>query len=261
METFVTLAFLFCIGAMMGWGLEVLFRKFFSGANPEHKWINPGFCQGPWLPLYGFGLIGLYGIALIAESITTQTGWLYYVILFSVMALIMTIIEFIAGEFCMRILHVMLWDYSECWGNIDKVICPRFTMYWGILGVFYYLVMHPHIESWVQWLMGNPLFTFFIGLFYGVFIVDVCYSANVIAKLKKMADDYEIIVQIERIRIGWANLKNERQEKNHFFLPNFSVDNLRERIAEYAEQSEENYHQFKERFKISNQKKKKEKNA
>ena len=49
-------AFLFFIGATCGWTAEVLFRRFLSSANPERKWINPGFCVGPYLPLYGVGL-------------------------------------------------------------------------------------------------------------------------------------------------------------------------------------------------------------
>lgn len=63
MNIFLTLAFLFFIGATLGWVLELLFRRFFSSANPERKWINPGFCVGPYLPLYGCGLCFLYLIA------------------------------------------------------------------------------------------------------------------------------------------------------------------------------------------------------
>ena len=63
MNLFLTLAFLFFIGAITGWVIEVLFRRFLSSANPERKWINPGFCTGPYLPLYGVGLCMLYLIA------------------------------------------------------------------------------------------------------------------------------------------------------------------------------------------------------
>ena len=47
MSLFLTLAYLFFIGSVFGWVLELLFRKFFSRSNPEHKWINPGFCVRP----------------------------------------------------------------------------------------------------------------------------------------------------------------------------------------------------------------------
>ena len=53
MNTFLKLAFLFYIGSSLGWVLELFFRRFISGNNPERKWINPGFMVGPYVPLYG----------------------------------------------------------------------------------------------------------------------------------------------------------------------------------------------------------------
>lgn len=47
MNMFLTLAYLFFIGSTLGWVAELLYRRFLSGANPERKWINPGFCVGP----------------------------------------------------------------------------------------------------------------------------------------------------------------------------------------------------------------------
>ncbi len=63
MSGVLILAFLFFIGCILGWGIELLFRRFFSKNNPERKWINPGFLTGPWLPIYGIGLIGMYSIS------------------------------------------------------------------------------------------------------------------------------------------------------------------------------------------------------
>ena len=60
MNLFLTLAFLFCIGSVLGWGLEVIFRRFFSA----HHWVNPGFLVGPYLPLYGSSLCVLYLLAM-----------------------------------------------------------------------------------------------------------------------------------------------------------------------------------------------------
>lgn len=61
MNLFLMLAFLFCIGSVLGWGLEVIFRRFFSA----HHWVNPGFLVGPYLPLYGSSLCVLYLLAML----------------------------------------------------------------------------------------------------------------------------------------------------------------------------------------------------
>ena len=60
MDIFLTLAFLFFVGSLLGWVLELLFRNI---VNRRDKWINPGFCTGPYLPIYGFGLCTLYLLA------------------------------------------------------------------------------------------------------------------------------------------------------------------------------------------------------
>lgn len=61
MNMFLTLAFLFFIGSMIGWVLELFYRRMIS----EREWINPGFLVGPYLPLYGFGLSTFYLLSQI----------------------------------------------------------------------------------------------------------------------------------------------------------------------------------------------------
>lgn len=53
MRLSLALAFLFFIGSCFGWVLELLYRNL---THRHKKWINPGFCTGPYLPIYGFGL-------------------------------------------------------------------------------------------------------------------------------------------------------------------------------------------------------------
>ena len=50
----------------------------------------------------------------------------------------MTAIEYIAGIIALKGFHVVLWDYSNEWGNIQGIICPKFSLFWGLLGVAYY---------------------------------------------------------------------------------------------------------------------------
>ena len=54
MSFILLLAFLFFMGSLTGWGIELLYRRFVS----QKKWVNPGFLSGPYLPIYGFGLVG-----------------------------------------------------------------------------------------------------------------------------------------------------------------------------------------------------------
>ena len=65
MSIFLTLAYLFFIGSTLGWVLELLFRNL---THKPEKLVNPGFCTGPWLPIYGFGLCVLFLLMLIYLS-------------------------------------------------------------------------------------------------------------------------------------------------------------------------------------------------
>ena len=53
MSFVLLLAFLFFVGSLTGWVLELFYRRFVS----QKKWVNPGFLSGPYLPIYGFGLV------------------------------------------------------------------------------------------------------------------------------------------------------------------------------------------------------------
>ena len=110
MSLFLVYAFMFSVGSVMGWGLEVLFRKFFSAANPGHKWINPGFLNGPYLPLYGFGLCALYTMTMLGDVIPIENGVLREITLFVMMAAAMTVIEYIAGLISIKGMKTKLWD-------------------------------------------------------------------------------------------------------------------------------------------------------
>lgn len=235
LNIFLNLAFLFFIGSCIGWGIELLYRRFFSKNNPEHKWINPGFCIGPYLPIYGFGLCIMYLIASLEKYSFFSSAVLNRLLLFFIMAACMTLIEFIAGFVSLKVSKVRLWDYSDAWGNILGIICPKFSLIWAALGAFYYFVLHPNVISAVLWLSENLAFSFFIGAFFGVFIIDVVYSSSLVAKLKRFAEENEIVLRLEMLKAQIKSIQEKNKKKHHFLFP-FRTDRpLREVLHENKE--------------------------
>lgn len=219
MNLFLRLAFLFFLGSVGGWVLELLFRRFFSSANPERKWINPGFCTGPYLPLYGVGLCLLYLIARLENQALIGNAVWNKVLLFVFMAVGMTVIEYIAGILSLKIAHMRLWDYSDEWGNVQGIICPKFSLAWAALGGFYYFLVDPYILNALEWLSRNLAFSFVIGLFFGVFLIDVANSAQLAAKLRRYAKENDINVRYEAIKADIRRKYDETRKKYHFFRP------------------------------------------
>lgn len=219
MNLFLTLAFLFFVGSTAGWVLELLFRRFVSNSNPERKWINPGFCTGPYLPLYGSGLCVLYLIAGAENTDIISDPFWNKAALFVIMALSMTVIEYIAGIISVKIFKVRLWDYNDEWANIQGIICPKYSFFWAVLGAIYYFLIHPYILNALAWLSKNLAFSFVIGLFFGIFIVDVAHSMQLVSKLKTFADENDVIVKYENIKASIRSQYEKAAQKYQFFRP------------------------------------------
>lgn len=230
MGTFLTLAFLFFIGSIFGWFLELFFRRFFSASNPERKWINPGFCTGPYIPLYGFGLCILYLLASIDKYDITGNNIIDKALLFIAMAVCTTVIEYIAGIICIKFMKVRLWDYSDMWGNINGIICPLFSVAWAVLGAIYYFAIHPYILDALHWLSENLAFSFVVGMFYGVFIIDVSKSMQLVTKIKKFAHENDIEVKYENLKSHIRKIHDETKEKYYFFSPFRSKESISENL-------------------------------
>lgn len=245
MNGFIILAFLFFMGSLVGWGIEVVFRKFFSGANPQHKWINPGFLAGPYLPLYGFGLTILYIIASCERySIISNPVW-NRILLFAFMSICMTAIEYIAGLIFIKGMKVKLWDYSDMWGNVQGIICPLFSLFWTVLGAIYYFLIHPHILNSLDWLSRNLAFSFVIGFFYGVFLLDVVHSTSLLVKIRRFADEKQIVVRYEELKQRLRDKREAQKARLGFFFSMHSQFADENRLREFLEQGKQSVENIK----------------
>ena len=233
MSILLILAYLFFIGSVLGWILELLYRGY-----RHKKWVNPGFCRGPYLPIYGCSLCILYLLALLEQYFLITNPFWNKIALFTAITVCLTLMEYVAGLFCLKILKVRLWDYSNCWGNIQGIICPRFSLYWSIMGAIYCFLIHSQILDALDWISQNLSFSFFIGMFYGIFLIDVISSAQLVVKLKQFAEENAIVLIYEEIKDHIRNSHLAVSAKYHFFSPFRSERLLTEHLKEIAEKME-----------------------
>ncbi|MBP5267829.1 MAG: putative ABC transporter permease [Ruminococcus sp.] len=213
---FMILALLFASGSMLGWTLEVFYRRF-KPTNKERVWINPGFLNGPCLPLYGFGLTALYLMAMLERFIPIDNDSIRKGVLFAVMAVAMTVIELIAGELFIIRRHIKLWDYSELRFNYKGIICLRFSFYWAMLGAGYYFFIHPRILSGLEWFSHNLLFSFVIGFFYGILTIDLVMSFSLTAKIKAFATENLMVIRYDELK-KHIRAEARRQRRRYRFI-------------------------------------------
>ena len=179
MKYLVIISTLFVIGSLIGWVIELFFRRFVS----QKKWMNPGFLTGPYLPIYGFGVLVLYAVSNIPLGITNQIVDIIVRIL--IIGVAMTVVEFIAGLIFIKGLKVKLWDYSNRKGNIMGIICPSFSLIWLVVGSLYYFLLNPFLVEDISWISENLIYTYFVGMVMGAMAVDFAYSIHLATKLKE----------------------------------------------------------------------------
>lgn len=229
----LVLAFLFYIGSTFGWFLELFYRRF-KRSNTEHKWVNPGFLQGPYVPLYGFGLDVLFALSLLTGYLPAMSKSVEVIVIFVVSSILMTLLELIAGEIFILGFKVQLWDYSKCRGNFKGIICPSFSIAWGALGTLYYYLINPFIIDAIIWLSKNLVFSFVIGMFFGVFLVDFAYTIRLATRIRILAHKSDIIVKYEEFKEKVRDKEAEIRGKRHFLM-SFLTDRklFREQFFEY----------------------------
>ena len=212
MKYLIICSLIFILGGTLGYLIELIFRRIV-----HKKWVNPGFLTGPCLPLYGVGTLCLFIISSLDYSFISSPVW-RAVFVIAIITAAMTLVEYITGLIFIKGMNIKLWDYSDRWGNIQGIICPLFTLFWGIIGAVYYLFLHKFFVGAAEWLGENPWFSFGVGIYLGIFIVDIFYSFRVVAKIRMWAKEKNVVVRYEAFKLSAAKKAQEIKEKFNFFF-------------------------------------------
>lgn len=241
LKIILTIITLFVIGSVSGYIIELFWRRFVS----QHHWVNPGFLIGPYLPIYGFGTVCLYGISYLIGLIPFPEDllWLKVVSTILIIAIALTLIEFIAGLIFIKGMKIKLWDYSNVKGNIMGIICPIYSLFWLAAGAAYYFLLNQPLINMVAFLAENQIYYFFIGIVVGMIIVDFCYSMHVATNITKFAKENKVVVSLiqfqehtkEKAKVKSDSLK-EKYKKPFFFV----YGNLKENLQSFKEKHSSN---------------------
>ncbi len=173
---------LFLIGCLIGWIIELIYRNV---VEKERK--NPGFLKGPWLPIYGFGVLFLYLISGM------NIHFIFKVILFISLP---TFLELMTGLFLHRYFKIRLWDYSNRFLNYRGYICLLFSIYWGILGILFYILVYQLMVERLLIILADVNYIFLYGMIFSVFLLDGFISLQVAFRIKsavnKLKGKYEV---------------------------------------------------------------------
>ena len=208
MKLFLTSVFIFILGSLIGWVIELIFRRLYYG-----KLVNPGFLVGPYLPIYGFGLLSLTIMHIVLTNLN-----LHPVVIILLMGIVMTLIELIGGLLCLK-QKVKLWDYSDRWLNYKGIICPLYSAIWLLAGAIYYFFLYDPLMYAVNWFNENMSFSYVLGIVTGFLIIDFCYSSKLYIKIRKYAKENNVVVRYEKLKMHIKEVQHSAEEKYSFLFP------------------------------------------
>ena len=171
----------FLIYSFLGWCTEVAYA-----AVCEGRVVNRGFLNGPVCPIYGFGILAVFGTINTGLSrFGTGSSYTNLLLIFMCGMALTTMIELFGGWALDRLFHASWWDYSDKPFNFHGYICLQFSLLWGIGIVLVVEVLHPLIAATFDRIMpetvGWPLMYFL----YIVYASDTMLSVMIMVGLNK----------------------------------------------------------------------------
>lgn len=191
----------FIIYSLIGWAIESAYKSYL-----QKKWINTGFLNGPFCPIYGIG-------ALIM-IIFLNNYKMNFIIVFLLGFIILSIWEYLVGVFIEKIFHTKYWDYSDKKINIKGRVCLFNSICWGILSVLFINFMHPFIVEKITIIPDNILIIV-VSILLAFIVGDTIQS---IIKLKTLDKKLEKLKELnEAIKEKLSELNNIKIKKPDYF--------------------------------------------
>lgn len=246
-QNFYELVWIFIIYAFIGWCTEVSYAALDTG-----KFVNRGFLNGPYCPIYGCGVVIVVAILTpLKENL---------LILFAGSFLLTSVLEYITGYILEKVFHNKWWDYSDKPFNIKGYVCLKFSIYWGLACTFIMDIIHPIIYAaihFIPFVLGVVLLSIIMCVFAADCIITVTTILKFNKRLKVMD---EMAASIHRLsdEIGeniYENVtdvieKSEKFQKTHVELMD-KISETKENIYGLPRQRRINLRRRRERRRIS----------
>lgn len=160
----------FAIYSMLGWVCEVIYCSI-----PAKHFINRGFLNGPYCPVYGFGaLIVIY----ILFPFTA-----YPLLVFTLATLLTSTLEYLTSYILEKSFNAHWWDYSKRKFNIHGRVCLLNSSLFGILCLVLVYLVHPIISNSISHIL-EPILPLIVMGFECLFCTDIVVTLYTIGSLK-----------------------------------------------------------------------------
>lgn len=196
------LLFLFFIFCNIGWVIESSIESLY-----RRRFINRGFLNGPYIPIYGFG-----GMTILICCMPFQhNGFLVYI----VGVLSCTALEFFVGWVMETIFQKQFWDYSMLKFTYKNRISLIPSLFWGLLSLFLVYVLFGPVDKLVSF-VSEGFAVIYDAVFIVVMTVDIIISISRHIHYKEYLKKFtpekaKRLITIKFISLGGAVMRRRRR--------------------------------------------------
>lgn len=174
----------FMIYSFVGWCYE----SAICSQIKYHKFINRGFLQGPWVPIYGAGAVINYLLI----------GWIGNVPGVFLAAMFTSgVVEYLTSYAMERLFHKRWWDYTRFRYNLNGRICLYGCIIFGAANVVLLRFVHPAVMAVTERIPDRVL-TGIVVFLYLLFMTDIIYT----------------VIQMETIRVRIERFYRQLQDRH-----------------------------------------------
>ncbi|ELC8443127.1 putative ABC transporter permease [Clostridium perfringens] len=159
------LIWIFTIGSILGYCVEMLWCYIRNGHFESRK----GLIYGPISPVYGIGGIVL---TLLLYRFVNYNG----IIIFFITAIIGGIFEYLCSWVQEKAFGSVSWDYDSKNLSINGRTSVEYSVFWGILGVFFLRDIYPLFDKFMGYFSDGTIKILTI-IFLVFLIPDIIISA------------------------------------------------------------------------------------
>lgn len=196
------LLFLFFIFCNIGWVIESSIESLY-----RRRFINRGFLNGPYIPIYGFG-----GMTILICCMPFQhNGFLVYI----VGVLSCTALEFFVGWVMETIFQKQFWDYSMLKFTYKNRISLIPSLFWGLLSLFLVYVLYAPVDKLANFVSAEFAMIYDL-IFAVVMLVDIVISISRHIHYKEYLKKFtpekaKRLITIKFISLGGAVMRRRRR--------------------------------------------------
>lgn len=179
--------------SVIGW----IYESILCSAS-EKRWVNRGFLNGPYCPVYGFGAI---------LNILIMDGINNILILFYLSAVTACTLEYFTSWLMEKLFQARWWDYSGHRYNLNGRISLSGAVAFGAFSVLLIRMVHPEVAQLTATFPDTAIFASALAIII-IAVIDCTVTVIHVLGFNKKLGLAEIRLQITEIKLQLSEIRS-----------------------------------------------------